>query len=62
MGTKFLLSSKPSILMLLDVASDAGLKALGKSWQWSELATKIAMKQAQLSDNAKTLKFRVMSK
>ena len=41
--------------MLLNVASEAELKALGKSWQWGELVTKITMKQAQLSDNAKTL-------
>ena len=41
--------------MLLDAASEAELKALGKSWQQGELATKIAMKQTQLSDNVKTL-------
>ena len=41
--------------MLLDVASEAELKVLGKSWQQGELAIKIVMKQAQLSDIVKTL-------
>ena len=43
--------------MLLDVASQAELKALDKFWQQVELAAKIAMKWAQLSDNVKTLMF-----
>ena len=41
--------------MLLDVASKAELRALGKSWHWGQLATKIVMEQVQLSDNAKIL-------
>ena len=41
--------------MLLEVASEAELKALGKSLQQGELANKIAMKQAQLSHSVKTL-------
>ena len=41
--------------MLIDAASEAELKALGKSWQWGELGAKIAMRWEQLPDNVKTL-------
>ena len=51
-----IISGTLHIDMLLEVASEAELNALGKSLQQGELAAKIAMKWAQSSDNVKTLK------